>query len=89
MKKKTSPLLILGALIGGVFVINAMAKKAGERAASELFAQLASGQITIEPNRQWRVRLRDGRQVQMNSAQLQNAIESKAVKSYSMMPATA
>lgn len=89
MRKKTSPLLILGAIVGGWFVIDAIAKRTGEQAAAQLMTRLASGEITIAPGKQWRVRLRDGRQVQMNSVQLKNAIESRAVKAYSEMPTTA
>jgi hypothetical protein len=86
-KKPVNPLLIIGSLLGGLFLINKMAEAKGREAGSALLRM--SSKTVIPPNKRWRVILKNGTQTEMNSALLQNAIDSKAVKTYSLIPETA
>jgi hypothetical protein len=89
-KKKINPLLIIGSLLGGLFLINKVAEAKGKEAVLSLFRSMdVSSKTVIPPNKRWRVILKNGTQTEMNSALLQNAIESKAVKTYSLIPETA
>lgn len=88
-KKKLSPLVILGFIGGGLWLIDKWSTKFAEDSAVKLFSSFARGEITIPPGKRWRVWLKSGQQTEMNSAQLENAINAKAVKSYSELPATA
>lgn len=93
--KTVSP-LVWGAIgFGAWLVIKNYAEKKAEKDAIKGLAQLfergtkpASG-VSIPAGKTWRVVLKDNRQVQMNSVQLQQAIEAKAVKTYSLMRQTA
>jgi len=86
-KKPINPLLIIGSLLGGLFLINKMAEAKGKEAEAALLQM--SSKTVIPPNKRWRVWLRkNNQQVEMSSAQLQNAIDSGAVKTYSLIPAS-
>jgi hypothetical protein len=86
-KKPINPLLIIGSLLGSLFLINKVAEAKGKEAAAALMT--ISSKTVVPPNKRWRVVLKNGTQTEMNSALLQNAIESKAVKTYSLIPETA
>lgn len=86
-KKKLNPLLVGGIVVGGFFLINRIVKAKGESAIPAITS--ASNKTVIPPNKRWRVILKNGTQTEMNSALLQNAIDSKAVKTYSLIPETA
>lgn len=88
-KKPTNPLLIIASLLGGLFLINKMAEAKAKGAAPALLRSMVSSKTVIPPNKRWRVVLKNGTQTTMNSALLQNAIDSKAVKTYSLIPETA
>jgi len=48
-------------------------------------AALDAQKIRLQPGKEWMVNLKDGKRVMMNSTQLANALESRAVKTYQQM----
>jgi hypothetical protein len=88
-KKPVNPILIIGSLLGGLFLINKIAEAKAKGAAPALLRSIVSSKTVIPPNTRGSVVLKNGTQTEMNSALLQNAIESKAVKTYSLISETA
>lgn len=87
MKKKDSIIWAI-AVVGGFFVINRIVKAKAEKALPALFRGMVSQTVTIPPNKRWAVELRNGDRTEMSSAQLQNALDARAVKTYAELPAT-
>lgn len=93
--KTVSPLVWGGIGLGVWFVIKNYAEKKAEKEAYKGLAKLfergvqPASNIVIPAGKTWIVKLKDDRQVTMNSVQLQQAIEAKAVKTYQLARSTA
>lgn len=83
MKSKMSPLTFGVLAVGGFLLVRHVVMKKAEQDAIRGFARLfepASGTV-VPAGKTWLVTLKNGDVTQMSSAQLQNAIDAKAVKS--------
>lgn len=88
MRRKIHPALLAMGAIGALIAINAYIRSRDITFMAPSWKS-AAATIKIPPGRTWRVKLKDGRQVRMTSAQLENAINAKAVRTYSLLRQTA
>ena len=88
MRRKIPPAFLAIGAIGALVAINAYIRSMDVTFKAPSW-KAASGGAKIPPGRTWRVKLKDGRQVRMTSAQLDNAINAKAVRTYSLLRQTA
>lgn len=85
--RKVNPIVFAGICAGAFYLFKKQMDKRMEQAIyKQFFGQStmpASSAITVPAGKVWLVNLRNGDTTQMTSAQLQNALDAKAVKSYS------